>query len=168
MSLTRTFATLLPLAVVAVACGGGGSSIELDVPDDAKAELESGAPAGTYVYYVLAESPPASWEEFQAQGLSICDDRPPLIPTEIVAMIDGGGFLSGTQLSLSSGDFESATQGRVQSVLEMSIRVSIGITLQGCINSAIEAMEESPGVVLLTERDADFEGKDRLAEVLFQ
>jgi hypothetical protein len=168
MSMARTFTTLLPLAIVAGACAGTGPSVELEVPDEVKAELESGAPAGTYVYYVLAESPPTSWEEFQAQGLSICDGRPPLIPSEIVAMVDGGGFLAGTQLSLSSGDFESATQGRVQSVLEMSLRVSIGITRQGCINSAIEAMEESPGVVLLTERDADFEGKNRLVEVLFR
>ncbi|MFG1691124.1 hypothetical protein ACGF5M_03020 [Gemmatimonadota bacterium] len=168
MSMARAFMTLLPLAIVAGACAGAGPSVELDVPDDVKAELDSGAPAETYIYYALAESPPTSWEEFQAQGLSICDGRPPLIPPEIVAMVDGGGFLAGTLLGLSSGDFESATQGRVQSVLEMSVRVSIGITLQGCINSAIEAMEESPGVVLLTEREADFEGKDRMAEILFR
>ena len=168
MSMARTLTTLLPLAIVAGACAGAGPSVELDVPDEVKAELDSGAPAGTYIYYALAESPPASWEEFQAQGLSICDGRPPLIPQEIVAMVDGGGFLSGTLLSLSSGDFESATQGRVQSVLDMSVRVSIGVTLQGCIDTAIEGMEESPGSILLTERDADFEGKNRLAEVLFQ
>ena len=168
MSMARTFTTLLPLAILAGACAGGGPSVELDVPDDVKAELDSGGPAETYIYYALAESPPTSWEEFQAQGLSICDGRPPLIPTEIVAMVDGGGFLAGTLLSLSSGDFESATQGRVQSALDMSIRVSIGITLQGCINTAIEGLEESPGRVLLTERDADFEGKNRLTEILFR
>ena len=102
-----------------------------------------------------------------SRGLWICDDRPPLLPREIVGLIDGGGFLSGTQLSLSSGDFESATEGRVKSALDMSIRVSIGITLQGCIDSAIEQMVESPGGVLLTERETDFEGKDRLVEVSF-
>lgn len=160
--------TVLSLLVI-TACAGAerGGSLQLDVPDDVKADLETGAPAESYVYYALAQSPPVSWEDIQAGGIWICDGRPPLVPHEIVAMIDGGGFLPGTQLQLSTDDFENASNGRVKSALETSVRVSIGITLQGCIDSAIEGMRESPGGILLTERDADFEGKDRLSELSF-
>ena len=168
MAKARTRTILLTLAVAACAGAETSGTMQLDVPDEAKAELNAGAPAATYVYYALAESPPAGWEDFQTQGLWICDDRPPLIPREIVAMIDGGGFVGGTQLQLTTEDFESATKGRVKSALEMKFRVSIGITFQGCIKTAIKDLGESPGGVLLTERDADFEGKDKLAEVSFQ
>lgn len=150
-----------------VSCSGPGAGVTIDAPDEAKTELDAGAPAEDYVFYALATSPPVDWEAIQAAGMTICDGRPPLLPQELVALLDGGGFKPGTAISLSTGDFAGVTKGRVESSLDMSVEVSVGITLEGCIAEAIKKMEATPGLVLLTENDADFEGKRQLVEVIF-
>ena len=151
-----------------VSCGGPGGAVTIDAPDEAKTELDAGAPAENYIFYALATSPPMDWEGFQAAGMTICDGRPPLIPQELVALLDGGGFQPGTAITLSTGDFANVSKGRVESSLDMSVNVSVGITLKGCVAEAINRMEATPGLVLLTEEDADFEGKQKLVEVIFE
>ena len=159
--------TLLVVSGILGACTGG-ARVELDVPDDVELELETGAPEEEFVFYALGESPPASWDDFKNRGLMICGECPPLLPDEVQALLDGGRFLPGTVLNLSSDDFESATEGRVKSKLGMKIIVTVGVTFDGCIKSALDKMAKSPGMLLLTERKADFDGKKGLAEITFK
>lgn len=134
------FLFLLVAGSVLTACGGGGTdgagTLALDIPDDVKAELDAGAPKDEYVFYALAESPPQSWDDFKAQGLSICSD-------------EGPPFL------------------RMEEPLPFTVTVTIGITYEGCVKAALERMTE-PGRLLLTDRGADFEGKDTLVQIVFE
>ena len=156
-----TAGVLLTLPLL-IACGGSSDALELDIPEDVRMEVEAGAPEEQYVFYALKESPPTSWEDFKNKGLWIGRERPPLISEELKATIDGGGFLPGTVLTITadSGVFKS-TEG-------MNIIVTIGITFEGSIKAAIDQMEQSPGLILLTKRDADFNGKEEMVEVSFR
>jgi hypothetical protein len=141
--------------------------MELDVPDAAALELKCGAPGDQFVFYALKGSAPATWDEFRAGGLWICADELPLIPTRVQGMLHGGGFLPGTVLTLSSDDFESVAEG-TQSALGMKIMVTIGITYDGCIDGARQAMAHSRGVLLLTDRSKPLHGDRDFVEVNFR
>ena len=149
----------LPLLI---ACGGGSDALELDIPEDLRMELEAGAPEEQYVFYALKESPPTSWEDFKNQGLWIGIERPPLLSDQIKSVIDGGGFLSGTMLNLSADSDVFASEQK------LDIIVTVGITFEGSMEAAIEQMEQNPGLILLTKRDADFDGKEEMVEVSFR
>lgn len=156
---------LLVAGSVLTACGGGGTdgagTLALDIPDDVKAELDAGAPKDEYIFYALAESPPQSWDDFKAQGLYICsDEHPPILPEYVRNNLEGGGFQPGTRINV---DFEG-----MEETLQFSrLWVSVGITYEGCIKGALEEMTE-PGLLLLTDRGADFEGKDTLVQIVFE
>jgi hypothetical protein len=68
-------------------------------------------------------------------------------------------------LRLSTGDF--AGMGRASS-LDLTLQVPVGITLEGCTRNALEEMERTAGLLLLTEKNAAFEGKEKLVEVSFR
>ena len=154
---------LTPVCVIVGAYAGSTNEvITLDVPEEVKVELESGAPADKYVYYALAASPPESWEAFKEKGLWLCsEERPPLIPKNVAAMLDGGGFLPGSQINLKWETMEETLQFD-------TITVTVGITYGGCIKGALGKMGNSPGLILLTDRGADFQGKDRMVEIVFE
>ena len=158
---------LLVVSAIVVVCTGG-AGVALDVPDDVKLELETGSPEDKYIFYALGNSPPASWGDFKNKGLMICGERPPLLPDEVKAFLDGGSLRPGTALTLHTKDFESFTKGRVKSKLGIKTIVAVGITFNGCIKSALDEMAKSPGYLLLTERKADFDGKNELVEITFQ
>lgn len=145
------------------ACAGSTTEvITLDIPEEVEVELESGAPDDEFVYYALAASPPESWEAFKEKGLWLCsEEKPPLIPEDVAAMLDGGGFLPGTLINLNWETMEETLQFD-------TIIVTVGVTYEGCIKGALGEMENSPGLILLTDRGADFQGKDRMVEIVFE
>jgi hypothetical protein len=158
------FGLILTLVCVIVgACAGSTSDvITLDVPEEVEVELDSGAPGDEYVYYTLAASLPESWEAFKEKGLWLCsEERPSLIPEDVAASLDGGGFLPGTLLNLKWETMEKTLQFD-------TIIVTVGVTYEGCIKGALGEMESSPGLILLTDRGADFQGKDRMVEIVFE
>ena len=161
---TLSFGLILTLVCVIVgACAGSTNEvITLDVPEEVEVELESGAPDDEYVYYALTASPPESWETFKEKGLWLCsEERPPLIPEDVAASLDGGGFLPGTLINLKWETMEETLQFD-------TIIVTVGVTYEGCIKGALGEMENSPGLILLTDRGADFLGKDRMVEIVFE
>jgi hypothetical protein len=114
----------------------------------------------------LEESSPKDWEHVSSGTLWICseDERPPLIPAGIVNSIDGGGFPAGTRLTLVWSDQPGSPDSSELGINE--IIATIGVTYEGCIKAALEAMERKP-TLLLTETDSMFDGKDRLVVVEF-
>ncbi len=148
----------LPLLI---SCGGGSNIVELDIPDDVRMEFAAGAPEEEYVFYALEESPPSRWEDFKNQGLWIGGERPPLIPENYKALWDGGGFLPGTVLTIS-------VDSDVLATVRMNIIVTIRVTFEGAMKAAIEKMKQTPGLILLTKRNANFEGKEEMVEVVFR
>jgi hypothetical protein len=114
----------------------------------------------------LEESSPKDWEHVSSGTLWICseDERPPLIPAGIVNSIDGGGFPAGTRLTLVWSDQPGSPDSSELGINE--IIATIGVTYEGCIKAALEAMERKP-TLLLTETDSMFGGKDRLVVVEF-
>lgn len=147
-------------SILISACGAG-KTVTVDIPDDIKILLDSGTPKDTYTFYALADSQSLTWENIKEQGLWICGEYPPLIPEYIQSLLKSGGFLPGTgvRLQKSSSGMEN---------LGMDVVVSVGVTLNGCTQGAIEIMKKSPGLILLVNRDADFEGKNDLTEVSFK
>ena len=166
MRLTITVSGVV-LLLSGASCARRTATITIDAPDEVKAELDAGVPADAYTLYALATAPPENWEAVRSAGVTVCDCRPPLLPGEMVSLLDRGGFLPGTMVGLSTDNFEEATKGRVRSTLDTKLHISVGVTLNGCASGAIEHMEQVPGHLLLAERGADFDGKDRLVEVRF-
>ena len=164
-SLLMTLVLGLNLTLVCFIVGACSNStnevITLDVPEEVKTELKSGAPEDKYVYYALTQASPESWDAFKEKGLWICSkERPPLIPKNTASALDSGGFPPGTLINLK---WES-----MQETLQFDkIKVTVGITYEGCIKGALKEIESSPGLILLTDRGADFQGKDRLVEIMF-
>jgi hypothetical protein len=145
-----------------------GTGVKVDVPDDVQMELEAGAPKEEFTFYALGESMPPSLDDFENHVVVICGKRPPLLPGEVQQLLETGGFLAGTVVQLSSDDFENATKGRLKSKLAMKILVTVRLTFEGCIKAAIAQMEKAPGSILLTERKATFDERNRLREISFQ
>ena len=154
---------ILILIIVISACRSGKTvkTVEVDVPDDIKTQLETGAPKDKYTFYSLADSESLTWDKFKEQGLWICGELPPLIPKKYKSLINSGGFLAGTALTISKDSDEMKSLG-------MDVVVAVGIKLNGCVKGAIDKMKNSPGLILLVERNADFNDKDKLIEVSFK
>ena len=52
--------------------------------------------------------------------------------------------------------------------IRMAAHITIGITLEGCVNSAVADMTKKPGTILLTRRDAKFKQRRDMVEVVFR
>ncbi|MBN2297612.1 MAG: hypothetical protein JXM72_03410 [Deltaproteobacteria bacterium] len=153
-------AGILILVIVISACSPD-KTIEVDVPDDIKTQLEKGAPKDKYTFYALADSQSLTWNNFKEQGLWICGGLPPLIPEKYRSLINSDGFPAGTALTINKDSDEIKNLG-------LNIVVAIGVELNGCVNGVIEKMSESPGLILLVERKTDFKDKDKLIKVSFK
>jgi hypothetical protein len=137
----------------------------IDAPANSSVMLVEGA-GDDYTYYALEGSSPQDWQDVSSGTLWICseDKRPPLIPAGLVNSIDGGGFPAGTRLTLEWSDQPGAPDSSELGINE--IIATVGVTYEGCIKAALEAMENNP-TLLLTETDSMFDGKDRLVVVEF-
>ena len=140
-------------------------TIPIDAPVNSSAMLVEGA-GDEYTYYALEESSPKDWEDVSSGTLWICseDERPPLIPAGLANSIDGGGFPAGTRLTLVWSDQPGTPDSSELGINE--IIATTGVIYEGCIEAALEAMENS-ATLLLTETDSTFDGKDRLVVVEF-
>jgi hypothetical protein len=157
---------LLAIGTGISGCGQGQeSTLTIDAPSDAATLLTEGA-GDDFTYFVLEESPPGSWQEVSSGTLWICseDERPPLVPENIASLIDGGAFPAGTQLNLEWSDEPDVRDSSELDIDE--IIVTVGITYEGCTEGALEAMKNG-SVLLLTDTDGAFDGRDRLAAVEF-
>ncbi len=158
--LGRAFGILL-WGIILSACGSG-KTITVDIPDNIKTLLENGAPKDTYVFYTLADSQSLTWDEVKIQGLWICGEYPPLIPEDVQSSLkDAGGTLPGFHVRLEEGSFGSES-------LEMNVMVIVGTTLDECVEQTIRIMKNSPGLIMLVKRDAKFDDKSNLTEVIFK
>lgn len=155
------------MSIILLLPGCKSSILTVDIPDESSKMLSEGA-GDDYTYYALEELPPEDWDDVSSGTLWICNDgkRPPLIPESIASLIDGGGFLPGTQLQLTWADQLGEPDSSELGINE--IIVTIGITYEGCTKAALEAMAGKSTVLLLTETDGMFDGKDRLVAVKFE
>jgi hypothetical protein len=152
---------ILLWGVLLSACGSG-KTITVDIPDKIKTLLEKGVPKDTYVFYTLADSQSLTWDKVKRQGLWICGEYPPLIPEDVQSsLIDAGDTLPGFHVRLEEGSFGSES-------LEVNVMVIVGTTLDECAEETIRIMKNNPGLIMLVERDASFDDKSNLTEVIFK
>ncbi len=160
-SRSRIVLLALLLTVGSLGCGAESSKVTIDVPDDLIARYQDSAQGGEYVFYAFADSAP-SWDSVVEAGIFICSDaRPLLIPQQFRAMLDGGGFLPGTMLTLN-GEVIEGELGLDQ------LLVSVGVVLTGCTDAAIEKMTETPSMLLMVDSNVSFPGDDQLVEIVFE
>ena len=152
-------------ALLVAGCGGltGAPEVTIDIPDDLVGAFQRGAPIDEYVFYALADRVP-DWDSVAQAGIFICsEDRPPLIPEQARGAIDSGGFQPGTVLTLS-GDTEG-----IENVLGIGrLVVTIPPAVEGCVDLALDDMMDTPGMLLMTNAGASFQGKDKLVEIVFE
>ena len=147
-------AIVLLVLLFASSCGGTIKAMQINVPDNIRAELESKVPSNEYVFYALKDSKNLTWDKFRKQGLVLCGDVPPLLKKWPV---NQSAFDSGTVVTIDT-DKE----------LGFKVRVPIGGSLESRAEWAVGEMEKSPSLILLTERKTEFKGKDQLSEVVFK
>jgi hypothetical protein len=147
--------------IVLSACGSS-KTITVDISDNVKAILETGAPKETYVFYTLADSQSLTWEKIKKQGLWICGELPPLLPEKTQTRLrEIGDALLGQPITLKDGSFGAG-------MIEMDVVVPAGATIEDCTHQGIGIMKNNLGLLLLIKRDASFEGQDTLIEVIFK
>jgi hypothetical protein len=159
-AVARTGVLLLFLLLLLGVVGCSANKVvEVDVPDNVKGALDTMAPRNEYAFYIL-ESQLVTWDEFQEQGVLLCD-LPPLTPKIIISTVNSGSFPSGTVINFDVYD--------VISTMGVRAMAAIGATPKSCAEWATRTkLQELPGLILLIKRSTDFEGKDELIEVSFK
>jgi hypothetical protein len=174
------FVTILTLMLSA--CGQSESQnphqkTEIDLPDEIKAKLETGAPSSYYGFYVLKEKAQTlTSSQIEEDGLLIiCAQCPPLVPYRLSSFVCGFTTGTGEQGTQGIQVYESpynADQAMNDSGLNdsgLDFTFPIGGSISSRIKWAVEEkMPESSGLILLTERSAISEFDDKLTEISFK
>jgi hypothetical protein len=129
----------------------------IKIDSSLKEFLEKNVPAAAYGFYILKNTGPVSETEFRESGLWICSKAPEgLFPSSVSNQLYGGGFLSGTVVTLDGGmaGFEW-----------LPVKIMIGITPEGCVKAV---RKEGQKAILLFDRQHVSEVKGELQEVYFQ
>jgi zinc-ribbon domain len=149
-------------ALIVVGVGGSHTSeVTIAVPAEFAAGFQSGAPNGEYVFYALADKVP-DWKSVAEAGIFICSvNRPPLIPQKERAMIDSGGIMAGTVVTLNTQDITG-----VVGIKELLVTVPAAVN--GCTEVAVKQMSDTPGMLLMTDAKASFAEQSQLVKVLLK
>lgn len=147
------------IALLALSGCSSASTSTIDIPNELAGKYQQGAQNGKYVFYAPAGKIP-NWNSVAKAGIFVCSQsRPPLIPEAERGSIDGGGFPSGTVLSLTTSDITGGL-GIAKLV------VTVPAAVNGCTEVAWKQMSETPGMLLMVDANASFPEKDKLTAVL--
>ncbi|MDR1602084.1 MAG: hypothetical protein LBS42_06605 [Tannerella sp.] len=121
------------VAAIVTGCAGGGSrSVQeekLEMTEPVKSFLKQVLP-GNYSFYALKSQWPVSADDLQSNGIIIGSRVPDgLLPDNVIRPLYGGGFLSGTMVSLS-GESDG-----VEKFGGIPLAIAIGISPEGIVNS---------------------------------
>jgi len=149
--LAVVMSAMLPLLLL-TACNGGpssgdGSSAEVMMEEPVKSFL-SGALPDDYAFYALEELLPITMDDLRSNGMIIGSKAPEgLLPSNVIRQLYGGGFPSGTFLSM-----DAASDG-MDKFDGVPLYVCIGITPDGCISEMKE--DGLKQIVLFSDEDAN-------------
>jgi hypothetical protein len=117
-------------------CAGSGSrsvqEYKIEMPEAVGSFLKQALPEG-YSFYALKSQWPFSTGDLQSNGIVVGSRVPDgLLPSNVIRQLYGGGFLSGTMLSL-----DDKTNG-MEKFGGIPLTIAIGITPQGVVNGVRE------------------------------
>ena len=147
INFSKVFIAIVIITMLA-GCSSGNRSvseekIELDEP--VKSFLKNSLQSN-YSFYTLKTCLPVEMDDLRSNGIRICSRVPDgLLPPNVINVLYGGGFISGTVVSLDEG-----TNG-MEKFDGIKLDVIIGITPDGCVNSLRE--ENVKSIILFSDED---------------
>ena len=116
-----------------------------------------GALPDDYSFYTLSECLPVAMEDLRAHGLYIGSRVPPgLLPDNVISQLYGGGFVSGTMLTMGEGsDGMDKFDG-------IKLKIAIGISPDGCVNAM---RDDGAKIILLSDDAANEVNKSALIKI---
>jgi len=175
----RTIAILLCIILLAIAGGVGYlifsnatemNTAERDKFTDKVADLRMEEPVksflknvlpANYSFYTLEMFLPVTMDDLRTNGIRIGSRVPDgLLPSNVIGQLYGGGFLSGTMLTLDKGsDGMDKFDG-------IKLLIAIGISPDGCVNAMRN--DGAKQVILFSDDDAKRISGTKLIKIVFK
>ena len=129
-------------------CSGGNRSAnieKMEIDEPIRTFLKNTL-QDNYSFYTLKNYLPVTMADLRANGIFIASRIPDgLLPPNVINTLYGGGFLSGTVVSLDNG---SNGMDKFDGII---LKIAIGITPDGCVNAVRE--DGVKRLILLSDDD---------------
>jgi len=179
VDIKKSMIAAMTICLLTVSCGGGnnnnkakhnGNASEIKTEEYVTSKMEIVEPVKTflrntlpanYSFYTLKTYLPVEMNDLRSNGVFIGSRIPDgLLPPNVINVLYGGGFLSGTSVSLDEG-----TNG-MDKFDGIKLMVLIGISPDGCVNSL--RGDEAKSIILFSDEDVKKVTANDLVKVIIQ